>query len=212
MIWEEPSSDFDPQQGIERIPAPRYRHEIATSGQWIYVLGGGTASIVFNFETIPAYNTETKLWETCPSSNCPTTGTFPPPRKFHAAVQHGNYAYLCGGFDGNIMFDDIWRLDLSTLRWTKLSQRLPRPIYFHSATVTPAGCMYVFGGVTSEMGDRRSNEIYKMWLNVPSLQEITWDAITNGFHTILRRHGHDQEYLRRSGFHIPPKFFQRLER
>lgn len=210
MFWEEPSAEFT-QQETDRPPAPRYRHEIATSGQFIYVLGGGTALEVFSFEVIPAYNIESKQWTTFPSKSCKKTGKFPPSRKFHAAVQHGNYAYLCGGFDCTDMYKDIWRLDLSDLQWTRLSQELPKPIYFHSATVTPAGCMYVFGGVVSTAGDLRSNEIYKMWLNVPSLQEIAWDLISNRLNkTLPMDQEPDQEQLRRLNVSLPKKFWNRL--
>ena len=57
---------------------------------------------------------------------------------------------------------------------------LPYPVYFHSATVTPSGCMYVFGGVKTlnSTEDVRSNDIFRMWLTQPSLAELCWEVVT----------------------------------
>ena len=62
-------------------------------------------------------------------------------------------------------------------------QVLPYPVYFHSATVTPSGCMYVFGGVKTlnSNEDTRSNDIFKLWLTLPSLVERCWEVVTNCF-------------------------------
>jgi len=62
-------------------------------------------------------------------------------------------------------------------------QVLPYPVYFHSATVTPSGCMYVFGGVKTlnSNDDTRSNDIFKLWLTLPSLAERSWEAVTDCF-------------------------------
>ena len=46
-------------------------------------------------------------------------------------------AYIAGGYDGEKIFGDIWRLCLVSKRWSKLSVVLPEPVYFHSADVTP---------------------------------------------------------------------------
>ena len=45
--------------------------------------------------------------------------------------------YVSGGFDGRKIYDDVWMLDLTTLQWTKLDTKLPRPVYFHSSAITP---------------------------------------------------------------------------
>jgi Galactose oxidase, central domain len=216
MHWEDtsPPAAVLPGQDGDETPSPRYRHEVATSGNWLYVLGGGTADNVFNFEIVPAYNTQTKKWANMRAKACLNTGRFPSPRKFHAAVQHGEFAYLCGGYDGQSqMYDDIWRLDLSNLQWIKLPQKLPQKIYFHSATTTPAGCMYVFGGVTTTSGAERSNKVFKMWLTVPSLQDLTWDQICDrnpNFLTNLET-PQERDALRAKGITLPRKFYSRLD-
>ncbi|GAU88483.1 hypothetical protein RvY_01175 [Ramazzottius varieornatus] len=195
------------------IPEPRYRHECVTFSKYIYVLGGGTVQEVFDFVKVPAFNTETNEWSELESKGTTEGNRYPHSRKFHAAVQFMNYAYLCGGFDGTeTMYNDIWRLDLTTLQWEELKDRLPMPIYFHSATVTPAGCMYIFGGVVNTSGNQRSDFVFKKWLTVPSLQELVWDRINLKHHKVLAAADtKNPRQLRSVGFHLPPKFFKRLE-
>lgn len=81
---------------------------------------------------------------------------FPEPRRCHGLVQYKDeitgslLAVLSGGYNGAIVFNDIWRLDLRSLQWVCLNINLPRPTYFHSTTLTPSGQMYTFGGIIKE--------------------------------------------------------------
>lgn len=44
-----------------------------------------------------------------------------------------------------------------------------------------AGCMYVHGGVVNMSGNRRTGSLYKVWLVVPSLLELTWEKLLKTF-------------------------------
>ena len=46
-------------------------------------------------------------------------------------------AYIFGGYNGNDIFGDLWRLDLDTLAWKKLPNDMAEPAYFHGTTTTP---------------------------------------------------------------------------
>lgn len=37
--------------------------------------------------------------------------------------------------------------------------------------------MYVFGGVTDMRMNTRTNQVFKIWLRVPKLKEICWEAL-----------------------------------
>lgn len=60
---------------------------------------------------------------------------------------------MYGGFDGQNQLDDLYRLDLSSLTWTKVQQggtlpdrRLGKHRTFHTAAASPAGhSMLAFG-------------------------------------------------------------------
>lgn len=187
-------------------PVGRYRHEVAFDGRCIYVLGGGTAEEVYDFVDIPVFDLEKREWYKRRTLRDPSGGymnsvvqkstsklTFsaavddvsgiPAARRCHGAVQleldSHTVVFVAGGYDGEEIFDDLWKLDLNTFQWTRIdSCRLPRPTYFHSTAVTPAGKLYVFGGIYMDNDDLvRSNEVFSTWLCVPKLSEMSWEAL-----------------------------------
>ncbi|XP_035234268.1 kelch domain-containing protein 10-like [Stegodyphus dumicola] len=85
--------------------------------------------------------------------------------------------FICGGQDGGGIFSDVWKINLKTLQWEKLNTNLPTPVYFHSAAISQAGQLFVFGGVNSILENSRTNELFSMWVKIPSLAEMCWEAI-----------------------------------
>uniref|UniRef100_A0A4W3IK15 Kelch domain-containing protein 10 n=1 Tax=Callorhinchus milii TaxID=7868 RepID=A0A4W3IK15_CALMI len=146
------------------LPEERYRHEIAHDGQRIYILGGGTSWRAYPLDKIHAYYLETNTWE--------EIQTKPHERKD---------VYICGGYNGELILGDLWKLSLQTFQWTKLPAEMPEPAYFHCAAVTPAGCMYVHGGVVNIHENKRTDSLYKIWLVVPSLFELCWEKLLKSF-------------------------------
>lgn len=69
---------------------------------------------------------------------------------------------------------------MRTKQWSIIqTASLPRPLYFHSAAHSDNGCMYIFGGIEyNDKEMRRRNYLYKMWMTIPKLSEMCWDAIT----------------------------------
>lgn len=82
--------------------------------------------------------------------------TWPSARRCHGLVQYTDedgtvYAVISGGYNGTDAFGDVWKIDLSTMQWTCLTSCvLPSPIYFHSASITPQGQMFIFGGIVQQ--------------------------------------------------------------
>lgn len=156
------------------------------------------------------YDIKTKKWDllTAKPDNSDKDPLLPLPRKCHSAVQvDGNQVFVAGGSDGQSVFDDVWRLDLSDLQWTLMKKTvLPHPLYFHSGTVTSSGCMYLFGGIEPrEESACRNNILYKVWLCIPKLSEICWDAI---MHFDPELDTYDRSTLLHNG--IPVHFVDRL--
>ncbi|KAK5645440.1 hypothetical protein RI129_006740 [Pyrocoelia pectoralis] len=207
-VWE---NVYICQGRADYEPDGRYRHEVAFDGKQIYILGGGTADNAFDFEKIPVFNIETKKWskEVAKRDGCHHSG-IPAPRRCHGAVQieTGNdiHVFINGGYDGETVFDDLWRLELSTMQWTLIEKCiLPKPTYFHSAAVCPEGKMYVFGGIYGGDQIRRSSDIYSIWLCIPKLSEICWEALLHYNPQISK---HSKEQLINSG--LPRGFLDRL--
>lgn len=161
-------------------PQGRYRHELAADRQHILVVGGGTTLEAFPLDSIPAFHLPSQRWVEYKTLPDERTGEYPQPRTFHSLVQMPDHGpvIIAGGNNDGVSMRDIWRLDLDTRRWTKLSKcRLPYRLFFHDATVTPDGCMFIFGGVRERNGPVRTNNLFKLWLQLPPLQAITAEAI-----------------------------------
>ncbi|XP_020815412.1 kelch domain-containing protein 10 homolog [Drosophila serrata] len=202
-------------------PEGRYRHEVVYDGKHIFVLGGGTSHSVYDLQRIPAYNLGANCWDyfdTHPDRRTADMDDgnrgYPRPRKCFSCVQHQSSngdieAFITGGLQGDFStyFSDIWKLNLRTKQWFRIeTATLPRPLYFHSAAHSDNGCMYVFGGIEyNDKEMRRRKDLYKMWMTVPKLSEMCWDAITY-YNDNLDLY--DRKTLLSAG--IPKRFAERL--
>lgn len=110
---------------------------------------------------------------------------YPKARRCHSCVQLGDEAFICAGYNGQQIFDDLWVIKLTTMQWTRLSARVPDPIYFHAATVTDSGLMLLYGGVV-QIDTRRSSKVYVVWLRIPPLKELCWQKLVQSVADIDR--------------------------
>ena len=44
--------------------------------------------------------------------------------------------YICGGYDGADIFDDLWSLNLRNMCWRKHEATMPEPAYFIDTAIT----------------------------------------------------------------------------
>ena len=75
------------------------------------------------------------------------TGEGPSPRDARAAVLHGEYMHVFGGYDSKRYLNDFHRFHFETLTWSAVAYAgvAPSPRGGHTAVVHSA-CMFVFGG------------------------------------------------------------------
>ncbi|XP_072038141.1 kelch domain-containing protein 10-like isoform X2 [Amphiura filiformis] len=166
-----------PRGSQSEFPAPRYRHEMLCDGDKLYVLGGGNSETTFALEKISAFNLSTSKWEVVISKADPQHG-YPGKRRCHGCVQLGNDGFISGGFDGSTkIYDDIWILSLPSLQWQKLTAKLPEPVYFHASAITPSGCLYYHGGVTSPPGDKRTDKLNCVRVKPGTLLQLSWQSV-----------------------------------
>lgn len=181
--------------GQDGEPFGRYRHEVVQANNKLYIIGGGTGEWAFELMEIPIFDLESKTWSIqIPKADDSTEPTVRPlARKCHSAVQVNtgkhSQVFVAGGSDGESVFNDVWRLDLETLQWTLMRKTiLPCPLYFHSATVTSYGCMYMFGGIEPKRNTAsRNNNLYKIWLCIPKLSEICWEAVLYTYPNLINK-------------------------
>lgn len=180
-------------------------------------MGGGTSTIAYDLETLPAFHMQLNKWvqiNTKPDTIAPAPG-FPESRKCHSCIQYKTdngdiEVVIAGGYYEDLKFyNDIWKLNLTTCRWQLFRTAvLPFPLYFHDAATSGNGLMYVFGGIeVREHTNTRTNEIYKMWVTIPKLSEISWEALL-AYHPKLPSYPVDT--LREIG--IPKQFANRIDR
>uniref|UniRef100_U5ETG6 Putative scruin like at the midline n=1 Tax=Corethrella appendiculata TaxID=1370023 RepID=U5ETG6_9DIPT len=193
---------------IREDPPGRYRHELAYYNKCIYIFGGGTSDSAFALDRIPTFDLNGCVWmytKTKPDPNFPQAG-YPKARKCHSCVQYEHEVVIAGGYDGRHYFRDIWKFNLKTLQWRFMQKAiLTYPIFFHDATVDHDGCMYIFGGIKYNQSNIRTDVLYKMWITIPKLSAICWDALLNYYPKISKC---PREMLLENG--IPLKFVERI--
>lgn len=199
-------------ENIRDDPKGRYRHEIAQDDDYIYIFGGGTQDFSFDMDIIPAYSfNENKFVfiQTKPDPSVITVnGGYPEARRFHSCVQQGGEVIIAGGSKAvGTYFDDIWKYNLQTHQWQLFTQtKLPYVLFFHDAAAVGNGLMYVFAGVTTGNNNDlvRTNDLHKMWVQIPKLSEICWEALTYYQPTIADQSKEDLLYMG-----VPRKFADR---
>lgn len=121
----------------------RYRHEALLHDGRILVFGGGTRDTCVPFRNLDALDLARREWvsvATLGDAGVAEEDGYPAPRRCHAIVRHRDRVLVMGGFDGDHMYSDVWALDLASsepYQWTRCHFALPKPLYFHSADITP---------------------------------------------------------------------------
>lgn len=77
---------------LQNIPHPlgRYRHEIVTDGQRIYVMGGGTSTDTFPLSTLSAFCLTKNVWLELKTLPDASGSGHPRARKCHSCVHYTN--------------------------------------------------------------------------------------------------------------------------
>uniref|UniRef100_A0A914EB49 Kelch domain-containing protein 10 n=1 Tax=Acrobeloides nanus TaxID=290746 RepID=A0A914EB49_9BILA len=170
-------------------PVGRYRHEAVLIKDLIIIFGGGTPQWSEQLEKLNAYNINEKRFLEI-QTNPDLKHGFPQPRKCHAVVRYEDDVYIIGGcneppdaeFIGAQFYtvlNDLWKINLTTLQWTKLDTNLVNGVFFHSAVVTFEGCIYIFGGCCDGRSAVRTNRVQRIWIRPPSLQRLAMQTIVH---------------------------------
>ncbi|KAL7076379.1 hypothetical protein ACQ4LE_004488 [Meloidogyne hapla] len=156
----------------------RYRLEVVPYQNMLVTFGGSISNqFIFKLDVLTVFDLEFRRFEKIQTKADPVYG-FPRERSCHAIVHKESFVYLIGGYGMDLkVFATVWRFNLQNFEWKKLAEennRLPVPVFFHASTLTPDGCIFVFGGVerqnTQERHERRVNDLQRMWLEPPSLK------------------------------------------
>uniref|UniRef100_A0A0R3RFD9 Kelch domain-containing protein 10 n=1 Tax=Elaeophora elaphi TaxID=1147741 RepID=A0A0R3RFD9_9BILA len=178
----------------------RYRHEAIVVNDEIVLIGGGTPEWTSPLIELLVFNTSRKKFRTQKTLPDINNG-YPVGRLYYGCVKFGDYAYILGGcteksaihhlIDRIVLrpklLEDCWQLDLKEWRWKLLPGHLNQQLCFHAATVTPEGCIYIFGGTTDEKFERRTDQLQRCWIRPPTLFYIAARAVVNAYPHLSER-------------------------
>ena len=126
-------------------------------------------------DTFDTYHFDTNTWSRTTSLPDIVTGAYPKGRSAFGCAQCEHHVIIGGGRHYDMVqteaLDDVWILDLMTLRWQLLSLRLPMELFFHTLCINRAGTLYLFGGVKD---DKRQGVLYEAQLYETTLAERSW--------------------------------------
>ncbi|XP_034103361.2 kelch domain-containing protein 10 homolog [Drosophila albomicans] len=200
-------------------PKGRFNHQVITDGKFIYCLGGGHINMqLHDFKHILTFNLTTHTWlerHTHPDDRMLAENQgYPRARQEFACVQRrcsngDTEAIICGGQEVEFFsyLSDIWKLNVCTMEWTHLlTACTPLSTYIESAALIRNDCLFVLGGDKDDIWSPipSVSGVYKMWLTVPKLSELAWEAYSY-YNDIEDR---DRQELINLG--IPSRFVERL--
>ncbi len=146
---------------------------------------------------IAVYDPSTELW-----SLLTTTGPLPPGEYDGCSVSVGRCLYTFGGYDGSSYFNDMSKLDLDTLQWTKVQTSGSQPMKksFCGLVRVNERTLCCFGGRgikgTTQPGSTftktgwpdgsgRTNEFHLFNIQYGKLSTCTFTVIFHFIHALL---------------------------
>mmetsp|Transcript_9977 Transcript_9977/g.36465 ORF Transcript_9977/g.36465 Transcript_9977/m.36465 type:complete len:646 (+) Transcript_9977:187-2124(+) len=150
------------------LPCARGGHSATLVGTKLVVFGGQDRKRRV-MSDLYALNMETLVWEAPPA-----TGTGPAIRCDHTATCHRNaFVYIFGGGSHSHCFNDVFKLDVATWKWSKVecSGQAPAPRAGHASTRLGAR-WFIAGG-----GDNAKGLSDTYCLN---MDENRWNPLASG--------------------------------
>lgn len=174
-------------------PTARQGHASVAIGRKIFVFGGCVQEIKC-FNDLHSLDTGSNEW-----AEEFTSGDLPEPRGGHTATLVGTDVYVFGGANTEASFDDVHKLDLRHMRWSRvpLASDSSRPAARtnHAAAAEANGRLYVFGGYSDD-GGKFLNDLWQLELLSPS-EEATaaagkarWTRLATEGQVPVAREGH----------------------
>ncbi|TMW66068.1 hypothetical protein Poli38472_003833 [Pythium oligandrum] len=149
-------------------PAGRNGHSATLADRKVFVIGGWLGSGPLAADDMHVLDLDAMEWK-----QPPVLGTPPGPCNMHTAdyIPHLRSILLFRGGDGREYLNDLHRLDVDTLVWSRVhaSGRLPVPRANHSSALVDESQIVIFGGWD---GHKRLNDIH-----VLDTYTMVWSAV-----------------------------------
>lgn len=183
------------------------QHTLAYDGKSIFVIGGyihlDSGGTFIPLISIPVFDFQSKTWRIMNTygdySQSPRFPIFPAERVDFSITQFTDLntgdvnVVIFGGtkpawsqavrgaeLTNDNIYRDLWKLNLRSKQW-KYVGLIPSVIdgTKHCATISPYGQLCIFGGIRKAIDDVSicSSQIYSIWLCVPRLKQMCWQAL-----------------------------------
>lgn len=132
------------------IPTPRVSHQAVIDADYLMVFGGSNVPFGQS-NTNDFYVCDLRTFEwTLVQTTCETTTDMPSPRYGHTMVKRRHELYVFAGTAGCVYYNDLFRLDLATLQWSRIVHH--RSLQDHTASTSTAHTQHHGGSLQfSEM-------------------------------------------------------------
>lgn len=80
--------------------------------------------------------------------------------------------FICGGYNGEVILDDLWKINLQTFQWNKLPAVMPEPAYFHCAAVTPVSSAFFWSSSYIYSAVKAVNDFQRVFYTSKSLKSF----------------------------------------
>ncbi|KII66145.1 Kelch domain-containing protein 10 [Thelohanellus kitauei] len=103
------------------------------------------------FKRVTVFDLSTNLWK---------TNQYPCNRVGESIAFSEGQGFMTGGMNGAEYFDDVWKIDLKTLEWTKFDQKLKTCRFEHVTSIVGNHSLYLFGGIFADRFDVLEMYVY----------------------------------------------------
>ncbi|XP_057321487.1 kelch domain-containing protein 10 homolog [Microplitis mediator] len=198
-------------------PVGRWYHTLVYGNNMIYIFGGydlRPGKGPFSFPKISAFDLQNCCWkkiDTHGDGDENHTPRYPTGREGFSVTSYTDpdsgetNVIISGGADFKyeykiddegrerfhrallIGFSDVWRLNLTSLKWSYLQRFgivLPRHVSDHSTTISPTGKLFIFDEHISDNDKEQktcNSALYSTWVRIPKLTDICWEAVLHYF-------------------------------
>lgn len=170
FYYEQASNTWHPLQlaaGSAGPPESRHGASFVNIDDTSIFMVGGRCGSTLSTMVVWRLDTVRRLWSADPLGD-----TAPAPRNGHSTIldvtSRPYSVLLFGGTDGKQEFDDLWRYDLTAMKWSRIEPSAKNATWpdarAHAATTSIPGSMLIFGGDNVFEG-KQNNELWQLALN-----------------------------------------------
>jgi len=156
------------QTNNQSVP-PRTQHSPTTTGNALWIFGGGQQA------SVPVDDTQLHrlCFDTWKWTEPEVKGKVPERRQGHTLTAYGSKLILHGGLQSNNIFDDLWVFDTESNTWSEIEPKGTKPCARAAHTASVVGNhLFTSGGLAfrkNDPGPHPSDEIFAL-----NLDTMTW--------------------------------------